>query len=174
MKKFLAILVAVAMLASLCVSVTAADNGLGDSSADVYIKVDDSVTIHKYSVDIEFGNMHFVYGANAVWDSELHDYVISSTDASWAPESDGGDMIKIVNHSDLPISYTTAFENVSETYGKITLDATPRAGTVEKCPVQAAVAPSVNLKVALTGEPATFTDGFVELAKVIVTIEPTT
>ena len=171
MKKILAIIVAIAMISSLCASVVSAD-GLGDSSADVYIKVDEGGgTIHKYSVDIEFGNMHFVYGASAVWDSELHDYRVSSG-ADWLPEADGGDLIKIVNHSDLPITYSTAFEEISNKYGQITLAATPASGEIAKCPVQAVSAPSETLTVSLSGTPNDFTDGFVELAKVVVTIEP--
>ena len=172
MKKILAICMALVMIASLCTSTVFAADGLGDSSADVYIKVNGTgVTINKYSVDIEFGSMHFVYGASAIWDTELHDYVVSSG-AGWAPESEGADKIKIVNHSDLPIAYSTAFEEISEKYGKITLATDPAAGQIEKCPIQAVSAPSRTLTVALSGDPKTFTDGFVELAKVIVTISP--
>ena len=172
MKRLLAIFVAVALIASLCATVVSATDGLGDSSADIYIKVDDDgSTVHKYSVDIEFGNMHFVYGASAIWDSEIHDYYVSE-DAVWAPESDGGDQIRIVNHSDLPIQYSTGFENVSEKYGAITVAATPTTGVIEKCPVQAASAPTELLTVALAGTPEIFTGDFVPFAKVIVTIEP--
>lgn len=171
MKKILAIFVAVCMIASLCATVVSAD-GLGDSSADIYIKVnEDGSTLHKYSVDIEFGNMHFVYGASAIWDSETHDYYVSE-DATWMPESDGSDVIKIVNHSDLPIQYSTGFEDISEKYGAIAVTAEPSDGTIEKCPVQAASAPMQLLTVSLAGTPDIFTGDFVPFAKVIVTIEP--
>ena len=173
MKKIFAVLLAFLMIVSLCTSVVSA-NGLGDSSADVYIKVDDEgSTIHKYSVDIEFGDMHFVYGASAVWDSETHDYYVSD-DAVWAPEAQNSDKIRIFNHSDLPIKYSTAFDEISEQYGAIALAASPESGELERCPVQATSAPMQTLTVTLSGTPETFTNGFVSLAKVIVTIEPIT
>ena len=171
MKKILAIFVAVALIATLCATVVSAD-GLGDSSADIYIKVDDEgATIHKYSVDIEFGDMHFIYGASAVWDSEKHDYYVSE-DAAWAPQAEGSDKIRIINHSDLPIQYSTGFENISEKYGVIALAANPASGEIERCPIQAVSAPVQTLTVSLTGTPEIFTEDFVSLAKVIVTIEP--
>lgn len=173
MKKILAIFVAVALIATLCATVVSAD-GLGDSSADIYIKVDDEgSTIHKYSVDIEFGDMHFVYGASAIWDSETHDYYVSE-DAAWAPQAEGSDKIRIINHSDLPIQYSTGFEDISDKYGAIALAAEPASGEIERCPIGAANAPTQTLAVALTGTPEIFTDDFVSLAKVIVTIEPVT
>ena len=106
MKKILAVILTVAMLFMLCMTTVIADSGMGDSSADVFIKVDEDVVIHQYSVDVEFGDMHFIYGASATWDSELHDYIFSD-EAAWMPESQNSDRILLRNHSDSPVTYET-------------------------------------------------------------------
>ena len=170
MKKLLAVFLTIAMLSMLCMtSVFAAGSGMGDSSTDVFIKIDDDIVIHQYSVDVEFGDMKFIYGATAIWDSELHDYVFSE-DPVWMPESQNGDRILLRNHSDSPVTYTTSFDAISDKYGTIALEATPASGQIEKCPIKATDAPEQILTISLDGAPATFTEEFVSLAKVIVTI----
>ena len=168
MKKIVSVFLIIALAVSLfAYSVGAVDVG-GSSSTDVYIKLDGMVT-NKYSIDITFGDMVFVYGANSVWDTELHDYVVSP-EAEWNPETTGGNLVTITNHSDLPISYATSFEDVSRNYGNLTLSASAPTGVIEKCPVKAAVIPSVDFRVSLEGLPTSLTNEKVALAKIVVTI----
>ena len=169
MKKILAVILTVAMLSMLCMATVVADSGIGDSSADVFIKVDENVVIHQYSVDVEFGDMHFIYGASATWDSELHDYIFSEN-AVWMPESQNSDRILLRNHSDSPVTYTTSFDAISDKYGDIALTASPASGQIDKCPIKATDAPEQSLIISLDGAPETFTEDFVSLAKVTVTI----
>lgn len=173
MKKVLAVFLTIAMLSMLCMSNVFADSGMGDSSADVFIKIDENVVIHQYSVDVEFGDMHFVYGSTATWDSELHDYIFSE-DPVWTPQNQHSDRILIRNHSDSPVTYDTNFDAISDKYGDITLAATPANGQIDKCPIKATNAPEQALQITLAGSPETFTDDFVSLAKVIVTIAKVT
>ena len=173
MKKILAVILTVAMLSMLCMTTVIADSGMGNSCADVFIKVDEDVVIHQYSVDVEFGDMHFIYGASATWDSELHDYIFSD-EAAWMPESQNSDRILLRNHSDSPVTYETNFDAISDKYGDITLAATPANGQIDKCPIKATEAPEQALQITLSGSPEIFTEDFVSLAKVIVTIAKVT
>ncbi len=172
MKKLLSLVMAILMAVSLfAVGVAAVDVG-GSSSADVYIKIGGKVT-NQYSIDITFGDMVFLYGANAEWDSEIHDYVVSP-EAEWSPQTEGGDLITITNHSDLPITYETTFDDISNAYGDIKLMATEATGSIDKCPAKATTAPSDEVRVSLEGLPTSLTDEKVTLAKVIVTIRAVT
>jgi hypothetical protein len=172
MKKIFAICLTVCML-SLCFSVSAlAVEPGGSSSADIYILFEGEM-IPKYSVDIDFGDMTFVYTANAEWNSELHDYTITPTeDSVWTPEREDGNRIVIVNHSDLPVAYRTTFENISDRFGELSLDAIGGDGQLAACPRHAAFAeaPSGSVTVSLDGIPKNLTGEKVILARVTVTI----
>ena len=76
MRKILAIcLVAILILSTSALSVSAIQPG-GSSGADVYIKYDET-EMSRYSIDIVFGDMTFVYDVYSVWDTEKHEYVIT-------------------------------------------------------------------------------------------------
>ncbi len=172
MKKILATFLTVLMLVScFSLSVFAIQPG-GSSGADVYIKLDGDVT-DRYSIDVTFGDMTFVYRANAVWDPVKHDYVVvESEDTEWLAESLGGDKIEITNHSSLPISYETTFEKISFSYGELTLSALNGKGRIDRCPLKVAYseAPSETVTVSLDGVPENLTADKVTLARVVVTV----
>jgi len=102
----------------------------GDTStADVKVTINGDV-VHTYLVDIEFTNPTFTYSTGSQWDPT--DYVYKpSTTAEWK----GTGSVKIVNHSDLPVNYTVAAENVSNAYGPLSIDVKNGTGTIAKCEV---------------------------------------
>ena len=172
MRKILAIcLVAILILSASALSVSAIQPG-GSSGANVYIKYDET-EMSRYSIDIVFGDMTFVYDVYSVWDTEKHEYVITENgESTWLPEKEGGDKIKIYNHSDLPIAYETTFENVSSAYGALVLTAIDGQGSLARCPLKATYeeVPSGVVTISLSGTPVGLSEEKVTLARVVVTI----
>lgn len=190
MKKILSIFMAVLMLAGLC-TVTAfadftigGDKGLAEndlvspnnqtSSVDVKINLDGTV-VHKYAIDVVFGDLLFSYGATSTWNPENHTYDVDSTNSKWACVS-GADEITIRNHSDLPVTYKAANSALNTLYGKLELTIKNAEGTatgeIEACPVGATTAPSDTLTVAVSGTPSGLTKEAVTLSTITVTITP--
>lgn len=129
------ILVCVMVLA-LCLCATISSFAAGQSEAeftgktgnqDVYVTISGDV-VHTYLVDIEFTNTTFTYSTGSVWDPENYVYK-PSTEATWSGEG----KVKIVNHSDLPVTYKVESEVVVNTYGALTIPVTNGNGTIEKC-----------------------------------------
>ena len=96
---------------------------------DVNITINGEV-VHTYLVDIEFNTPVFTYSTGSVWDPENYVYK-PSTEATWSGEG----TVKITNHSDLPVNYTVAAENVTGAYGPLSIDVTGATGTIAKCEV---------------------------------------
>lgn len=103
MKKFLSLTLVLAMLAAmLCIPTFAAT--LPDPF-DIPVKLGLSgEVIHKYSVDIEYGDMTFKYNASgSEWNVSENGYSYSSNESSWTTDTR---TVTIYNHSDLAIGYT--------------------------------------------------------------------
>ena len=96
-------------------------------SNDVNIIINGEV-VHVYLVDIEFTNPTFTYSTGSVWNPEKYQYEPSAT-ATW----NGTGEVKIVNHSDLPVTYKVEATDVVNTYGALTIHVTNGNGTIEKC-----------------------------------------
>lgn len=96
-------------------------------SNDVNITINGEV-VHVYLVDIEFTNTTFTYSTGSVWDPENYVYK-PSTEATWSGEG----KVKIVNHSDLPVTYKVEATDVVNTYGALTIPVTNGNGTIEEC-----------------------------------------
>ena len=131
------ILVCVMVLA-LCLCATISSFAAGKSEADYTGQTgnqDVNVTIsgdvvHTYLVDIEFTNPTFTYSTGSVWNPEKYQYE-PSTEATW----NGTGEVKIVNHSDLPVTYKVEATDVVNTYGALTIPVTNGNGTIAKCSV---------------------------------------
>lgn len=96
-------------------------------SNDVNITINGEV-VHVYLVDIEFTNPTFTYSTGSVWNPDTYQYEPSAT-ATW----NGTGEVKIVNHSDLPVTYKVEATDVVDTYGALTIPVTNGNGTIEKC-----------------------------------------
>lgn len=98
-------------------------------SNDVNITINGEV-VHVYLVDIVFDAPTFTYSSGSVWDPENYVYKPNAT-ATWSGEG----TVKIVNHSDLPVTYTVEATDVVNTYGALTIPVTNGDGTIAKCEV---------------------------------------
>lgn len=98
-------------------------------SNDVNITINGKV-VHVYLVDIVFDAPTFTYSSGSVWDPENYVYKPNAT-ATWSGEG----TVKIVNHSDLPVTYTVEATDVVNTYGALTIPVTNGDGTIAKCEV---------------------------------------
>ena len=88
-----------------------------------------------YSVDITWGDMAFTYTAEAgIWDPATH----KTTDAEggvWTVNNDGGNTIKVTNHSNADVTavfnYAAAsgFEGISGTFDNASLGLKSAVGT---------------------------------------------
>ncbi len=108
MKKFLAIIMAVAVLATTVISVSAADvvdgtnnNATVDVNAS-YVAGSASQTV--YSVDITWGSMAFTYtdASAGTWNPDTHAYD-GATEADWTCE-ENANAISITNHSNAAVT----------------------------------------------------------------------
>ena len=131
------ILVCVMVLA-LCLCATISSFAAGQSEAEFTGKTgnqDVNVTIsgaivHTYLVDIEFTNPTFTYSTGSVWDPENYVYKPNAT-ATW----NGKGEVKIINHSDLPVTYKVESKDVVDTFGALTIPVTNGDGTIDQCRV---------------------------------------
>ena len=130
------ILVCVMVLA-LCLCATISSFAAGQSEAeykgqtgnqDVNVTISGSV-VHTYLVDIEFTTPTFTYSTGSVWNPEKYQYE-PSAEGSW---TGGTGEVKIINHSDLPVTYKVESQNIVPTYGALTIPVTNGNGTIEKC-----------------------------------------
>ena len=94
---------------------------------DVNVTISGDV-VHTYLVDIEFTNPTFTYSTGSVWNPEKYQYEPSAA-ATWAGEGE----VKIVNHSDLPVTYKVESTEVVKTFGDLSIPVTNGNGTIEKC-----------------------------------------
>ena len=118
MKKFLAILLAAALLTAVCaVPAFAADTVVGDNGGvtsfdptttggqDLNIQVSD--VTHKYAVDVEFNLSDLTIGGSITWNVDSMKYDVEGTTLT-----DTTQTIEVSNRSDLPVY---AFATVSNT-----------------------------------------------------------
>lgn len=134
MKKIFAIVLSAVLC--LCMAVPAFAAGTPEaeytgqtSGQDVNITINGDM-VHVYLVDIEFTNPTFIYSSGSKWNPDTYQYE-PSAGATWT----GTGTVKITNHSDLPVDYTVAKENVVNTYGPLDIEVTGGTGTIEKCNV---------------------------------------
>ena len=132
MKKILVCVMVLALclcatISSFAAETTAPEYTGETKSNDVNITINGEV-VHVYLVDIEFTNTTFTYSTGSVWAPENYVYK-PSTEATWSGEG----KVKIVNHSDLPVTYKVESEVVVDTYGALTIPVTDGNGTIEKC-----------------------------------------
>lgn len=120
MKKFLAILMTVAMVVCAFTFSVSADRAVGSSNGNI----DDGVASFnptsskgtlvltlsgqnsRYAIDIEFGQLEFTYGGENIWDVNEYEYIFSNNVA--APEV--RTTVSIVNHSDKRVDVVVAPE----------------------------------------------------------------
>ena len=98
-------------------------------SNDVNITINGEV-VHVYLVDIVFNAPTFTYSSGSVWDPENYVYKPNAT-ATWSGEG----TVKIINHSDLPVTYKVEATDLVDTYGALTIPVTNGDGTIAKCNV---------------------------------------
>ncbi|MDY3862607.1 MAG: hypothetical protein SOZ51_00730 [Eubacteriales bacterium] len=134
MKKILAI--ALCVVLCFCMAVPAFAAGTPEAEyqgqngqQDVNISINGDI-IHVYFVDIEFTNPTFTYSSGSKWNPDTYQYVPSES-ATWT----GTGIVKITNHSDLPVNYTVEKANVVNTYGPLDIHVENPTGTIEKCEV---------------------------------------
>lgn len=134
MKKIIAFAMVLALCLCMAVPAFAAGTVEGEytgesKSQDVNVTINGEVT-HVYQVELEFNTPTFTYSTGSVWDPEDYQYKPNTT-AAWTGEG----IVKIVNHSDLPVSYTVEKRNVSDAFGPLDLEITNGTGTIAKCEV---------------------------------------
>lgn len=119
MKKFLAIILTLALVLSMSTVAFAArtDNGLGDEGKDVTITIDENDGTVVHFVVIEWGSMAFTYqeADNGSWNEQTHSYTGTKT-AGWVTGVDTvapsvTSTITIENHSNTAVSFDYKFGN---------------------------------------------------------------
>ena len=127
-----------AMILALCLCATISSFAAGTTAPeyngeskdnDVNITINGDV-VHVYLVDIVFNAPTFTYSSGSVWDPEHYVYK-PSEEPAWAGEGE----VKIINHSDLPVTYKVESEVVVDTYGALTIPVTNGDGTIDQCRV---------------------------------------
>ena len=120
MKKVLAILLAIALIASMSTVAFAADSGsanaesasaAGSSSVPVYAtyKVGDRTDMYK--VEVVWGSMNFVYTEAAeVWNTQTHMWETSEIGV-WTPETAEANDVYLANHSSQPVAIELSFQD---------------------------------------------------------------
>ena len=134
MKKILVCVMVLALclcatISSFAAGTTAPEYKGETKSDDVNITINGEV-VHVYLVDIVFNAPTFTYSSGSVWDPEHYVYK-PSEEPAWAGEGE----VKIINHSDLPVTYKVESEVVVDTYGALTIPVTNGDGTIAKCNV---------------------------------------
>ncbi len=135
MKKFFAILLAVALMASMSISAFAAtelttspaeNKGAGEYEIGVKAKYNNGVgTSETVSVDIEWGKMEFTYsvGGTKEWNADSHTYTVKNGTSAW---TESGNTITLTNHSNVDVkatfTYTDNANNANKLTGNFTYD----------------------------------------------------
>jgi hypothetical protein len=120
MKKVLAILMAIVMIASMSTVTFAADSGsanaesasaLGASSVPVYGTYQIGDRTDMYKVEVVWGSMNFIYTEAAeAWNPSTHMWETSEIGV-WAPENVGDNRVDLYNHSSKPVVIDLTFED---------------------------------------------------------------
>ena len=174
MKKFLSLALALMMVLALSVTCFAATSTItanggtatGDISATYQAGATDGEIV--YSVDVEFGDMTFVYTAAGTtkWDPATHSYPASAA-AGWDKTTA---TITVTNHSNTALTATLAVNKgeytgpVTAQLDKTTLNIASAVGTAVD------QAPAASATLTIGGVPANAADNFT--GSVTVTIAP--
>ena len=137
MKKFIAIIAAIAMIATMSVCAFAYVEGdtvlcpdddtvanpeheaglntpTDNNVHDVFVNLTGTVT-HVICVDVAWGDMIFEYNGNLTWNPHDHEYVATEgAVGTWEAANDGGDEIDFVNHSDVKVKVSGVFSTKDE------------------------------------------------------------
>lgn len=124
MKKIFAILLAVAMLATMSVTAFAAESATNDGTSNTTINVKGNYVAaqgagEKISVDVAWEGMEFTYteGAAGEWLPGQHEYAADAT-GSWSTNKG---KITVTNHSNVAVTATLSFStNVEGVIGTFT------------------------------------------------------
>ena len=139
MKKLLALALALVMVFSATLSISAAEGNdltLQNNSVDVKVTINGS-TIHKYSVELEYGSLTFSTTVSKEWDTKEYTYG-NEKNSGWTCAA-GADQIKIINHSDLPVDYaiTAAVTDEGKEIGEdLEISVANGSGQVRACTTQ--------------------------------------
>ena len=171
MKKLIAILMAIAMIAALSVMACAEDvTPTGGASATVkgtYVKDE---LADAFKVDITWGAMTFQYKiANKEWNTETHNWdVVEGAEQGWAA-TNNSNTIALVNHSSKSVTatfrYTATVANTEAAFsgtteGALTI-AAPEVGAKDGVPASTTVSISGG---ALTAEQTNVTVGTITVS----------
>lgn len=171
MKKFFAMILALAMVMTMATTAFAGD-AKNVQSANIPVTGTYSADEYKpevISADVKWDEMEFTYSAagSKVWNATTHEYEESSG-AGWAKETKN---ITIVNHSNVAIkasfvfkANTADFAGLTGTFGKDNMTLKSAVGTVYEN------APEDTTTFAPSGATLTTTDTDVNLGTIVVTI----
>ena len=172
MKKIFAILLTVAMLATMSVTAFAAENTGGDTTINVkgtYVGAQGAG--EKISVDIAWEGMEFTYtdGAAGEWLPGEHKYA-DDAEGSWSTNKG---TITVTNHSNVAVtatlSFTTAVNGVIGTFTETSGTANDNVLTLATAvDTEVANAPAATAEFAISG--AAITETKDELGTITVTI----
>ena len=135
MKKYLSMILVVAIAAVLSISAFAAPALPGDHYVDVKLGLTGEV-INVYSVDIEYtGEMIFTYSNSGMeWTVGENGYSYNMEKTGW---TDADQTLTIFNHSDLKLGYTVTLAKASK-YDELTFELNggdTASGTLPACTV---------------------------------------
>ena len=124
MKKILAVVLAVAMLATILAVSAGAESVLGSNTGvlpdnfttetapgqDLNVKVSD--VTHKYAVDLVYSLEELTIGGNITWNAETMKYDVNGT-----PLTNSTRTVKVSNRSDLPVHAYATISNTDDADG---------------------------------------------------------
>ena len=137
MKKFISLILVVAMLMTVSTSVFAAtvDTASGSDSADVKAKYNSATLTDVYSVDITWGSMEFDYNeAGKNWNAADHKWVNDASDPAGWEVKNASNTIKVVNHSSKALKANfdfTANAEYTDLNGKFTYNNADLSGALD-------------------------------------------
>lgn len=180
MKKIIAAILAVMMIAAMSTTAFAAEGtgtlkeGENSKSIDVTAKYTEGLdTVNTVSANISWGAMEFTYhvGGTKTWNPETHKYDVTDTSGEWKVE---GNTVTVENHSDIAIKVNFAYAKAEGfdgitgtlTVAEDTLDAHPMAAD----PTSTAAADKVETELTLSGTLANTVTNFTKVGTITVTI----
>jgi hypothetical protein len=176
MKKIIALALVLTMVFSMALSVSAKETfGDGKDSytsngVNIVITMTGVTVVHTYAFDIEYGTMEFTYGSEMTWDPSNYTYTASNLPATWKAVGESN-VIKVVNHSDLPIYCSAEGEITDKVSGSFALSITDGA-KIEACEVGDTIGSNFHkMTVNLSGTPYVAAATQMPVGKVVVVIE---
>lgn len=178
MKKIIALALALTMVFSMALSVSAKETyteetpdtftGYTSNGVNVVITMSGLNVVHTYAFDIEYGAMEFNYGKVMTWNPETYKYEASGDGGDW--NANGTNKIKVVNHSDMPIVCEATASVNAAAAGEFVLAVT-EGKQIEGCTVTTEPNSLFHeMTVTLSGEPHISSADKVVIGQVSVTI----